>query len=436
MRTPVAAASCLGLSLLWGSAARAAPTEPSAVTWRGYVQTDYVRTQQSEDQLADGTGLPLNEDRFLVRRARLIASGASPRSSAGLELVYVIEGDFNTRDGARAGMRQIEGALQWTASAETLPELPLTLRFGAGVIPTPFGYEVYEQRDAERWFTERSLMGRAFVPGQLDLGARLGAALDWSAAEPGTRLALDVAVLNGEPLGSASLPGGDPNAAKDVAARATAAVPLSRRARLEFGVSGLSGTGFHAGATPSEQSLVWRDFNEDGIVQLGELQAIAAASGTPSQNFDRWGLGGELRSIIDWPELGRLTLSLEAALAVNLDRAVRPADPVFLGRDQRAVGLAAAVTQELGPHAVIGFRFDFYRPEIDRTELRGGTLVRSREEFMTYTGLAGTRLKLGTVEGRLIAEYAVQRDPLGRDASGRPADLRNDTLTARAQVSF
>jgi hypothetical protein len=423
-----ALAACLGASLSFGIT----PALAQDVAWRGLVQTDYVRTQQSEDQLADGTGLPLNQDRFVLRRGRLIASGSSRQSNAGLSLAYVVEGDFNTRDGARAGLRQVEGALVWTMPSRHWSELPLTVRFGAGVVPVPFGYEVYQQRDAERWFTERSVLGRAFVPGQLDVGARLSSSLDWDDA----RIGLDAAIQNGEPLGSGSFPGGDPNAAKDVAVRATASMPLGSRARLEFGISGLSGTGFHAGTVPSEETLVWRDFNEDGIVQLGELQAIAPAAGTPSENFERWGLGGELRSFSEFPGIGTLSLMLEAALASNLDRAVRPADPVFLGRDQRQSGFYAAATQEIGPNAVVGFRFDYYRPEIDRTELQGGELVRSHEAFTTYTMLAGGRLTLGRVEGRLIAEYAIQRDPLGRDASGRPSDLRNDTFTARAQVSF
>jgi hypothetical protein len=391
-----------------------------------------VRSEQSEDQLADGSGLPLNQDRFVIPRARLAASGSSQRSPAGLSLGYVIEGDFNTKGGAQVGMRQVEGMLFWTMPGERSAELPLSVRVGAGVIPVPFGYEVYEQRDGERYFTERSLLGRAFIPGQLDVGVRLSSILDWDEA----RISVDVAVQNGEPLGSAGFPGIDPNAAKDTALRASASMPLGSRARLEFGVSGLSGTGFHAGTVPTEETLVWRDFNEDGIVQLGELQAIAPAAGTPSENFERWGLAGELRSFIDFPRIGRLALMLEAAMASNLDRAVRPADPVFLGRDQRQSGFYAAATQELGPHALVGFRFDYYRPEIDRTELQGGQLVRSNEAFATYTALAAARLTLGEMAGRLIAEYAIQRDPLGRDASGRPSDLRNDTFTARAQVSF
>jgi hypothetical protein len=134
--------------------------------------------------------------------------------------------------------------------------------------------------------------------------------------------------------------------------------------------------------------------------------------------------------------LGELAIYVETAFASNLDRAVRPSDPVFLGRDQRQTGFSAGFTQEIGEHVALGFRFDYYRPEIDRTDLQSGDLVRSREEFLAYTPVVAVRLRAGEVEGRLIAEYTLQRDPLGRDASGRPADLRNDTFTTRAQVSF
>ena len=48
-------------------------------TLSGFVQTDYAAKQISEDQLNTSTGAPLNEDRFLLRRARLRATNsASP----------------------------------------------------------------------------------------------------------------------------------------------------------------------------------------------------------------------------------------------------------------------------------------------------------------------------------------------------------------------
>ena len=43
----------------------------AAVSLYGYVQGDYQIRQSSEDQLAAGSGQALNQDRFLIRRARL-----------------------------------------------------------------------------------------------------------------------------------------------------------------------------------------------------------------------------------------------------------------------------------------------------------------------------------------------------------------------------
>src|SRR5262249_13087932 len=49
----------------------AAPrTARLGVTLSGFAQLDYQTRQSSQDQLNNATGAPLNEDRFLVRRAR------------------------------------------------------------------------------------------------------------------------------------------------------------------------------------------------------------------------------------------------------------------------------------------------------------------------------------------------------------------------------
>jgi hypothetical protein len=198
----------------------------------------------------------------------------------------------------------------------------------------------------------------------------------------------------------------------------------------------MKGTGFSAGTAPTKDVLIWRDFNEDGIVQTGELQDISGAAGAPSKNFERFGLAADARVFFEIPVLGQLGLYVEGALAENLDRGVRPSDPVFLGRDARQVAFYGAVTQELGDHVVIGFRYDYYRPEIDQTDLAGGSQIRQREVFETYTSTLALHGRFAELDGRLIGEYAILEDPLGRDASGRPADLENNQLTIRAQVRF
>jgi len=389
----------------------------------GLVQTDYQRSQESDDELNPGTGDPENRDRFLVRRARLRAERTWSFADA------TVEGDFNTVAGPGVGLRHVEAAVRWTGPKTSWsPSAPPLLRLGAGMFRAPFSYEVAEQRDAERLFAERALMAQAFFPGEYDVGAQASASLDW--------LRVVLAIQNGEPIASRAFPTSDPNAAKDILGRVAARTRVAG-VRIEAGFATVWGKGFHPGTQPTEDTFVWRDANEDGIVQLGEIQAVPGASGTPSENFDRWGFEGDLRAGVRIPRLGELLIFVEGALASNLDRGVRPADPVFLGRDQRAIGAYAGFVQEIGRRFLVGFRFDTYRPELDRTELQGGELVRSEERFDTYTGAVALRFGLADgVPGRALIDYTARRDPLGRDAAGRPADLRNDLLTARLQLEF
>src|SRR5262249_10086911 len=159
------------------------------------------------------------------------------------------------------------------------------------------------------------------------------------------------------PIGEQALPGRDPNAAKDFFGRLTAYGEVAKWLRLEGGLSTTGGFGFHAGTPASKDVLIWRDFNEDGIVQLTEVQAIPGSAATPSQNFGRWGVGADLRARVALP-IGELTLFGEAAIANNLDRGLRPADPVLLGRDQRSLAVFGGFTQEIGRYGLIGVRAD------------------------------------------------------------------------------
>ncbi len=395
----------------------AAAAPPDGPRLSGLVQTDLRFARDASDQLSDGTGAPLNRDAFVLRRGRLRVEG-------GAALVaFAVEGDFNTVDGAHAGFRQVEGALQWSGAAGGAFE-DLSIRLGAGVFATPFGHAVYVERDADRLFTERPKMADALFPGQLDVGARLCVGL------PPAQLI--VALQNGEPLAEDAFPGVDPNAAKDLVARAQSSVALGSRVRLSM----LSGTGFHAGTQPTKDRFVWRDLNEDGVVQTSEITSLPAAAGVRSRNFDRWGLGADLQILVQLPVLGPLQVQLEGALASNLDRGLRPADPVLLGRAQRALGGSAAIIQALGSFD-LGLRLDHYAPELDATETRAGGVVRADEHFTTWTAAGGWRVDDGgPIQGRLVVEYRHEDDTLGRDAAGAPADLDNDALTARLQVTF
>ncbi len=386
------------------------------------MQTDWtVHAQDSVDQLADGDGQPLNRDAFVLRRGRLRAEGEAPF------VAYAVELDVNTVDGAQAGFRQVEAALRW-APGEDAALHGLEARLGAGVFATPFGHSVYVERDGERLLLERPLWADALFPGQLDVGARLD--LRWQ-----NWVHLTVAVVNGQPLGGGAFPGRDPDAAKDVVGRVATRGALGP-VRLGGGVSALQGTGFHAGTPPSKERFVWRDLNEDGVVQTSEITSTPPAAGTPSETFERWGVGADLQAEVDVPRVGPLRLQLEGALATNLDRGLRPADPVTLGRDQRALGGAVTLTQAWGP-LTVGGRADHYAPELDARETRAGGVVRRDETFTRWSALVAWDVGAAPdPRGRLTVEYTHLADALGRDAAGAPADLANDRVVARLQVAF
>lgn len=385
--------------------------------WTGFVQTDWVLAQDSVDQLADGTGAPLNRDGFSLRRARLRLSDAAPRVG------YVLEAELNTADGIEMGPRRVEGFIGWAADGGALDGL--AIRLVAGLFPIPFGHQILAP-DRDRLFTERAIFADALFPGQLDLGARL--VVDWAPVQ------LQIAVQNGEPLATSAFPVQDPNAAKDLTARASAIGSLGSRVRLSGGASMLVGTGFHPGTPPSKERIQWRDLNEDGVVQTSEISALPPAAGTPAEDFERWGVGADLQLSVKtgW---GDARLLLEGVVASNLDRGLRPANPVLLGRDQRAIGAMIGLSQAFGP-VVLGARYDHYAPALDASETRAGGVVRAEERFVAWTGTVAWHVTPAPLASRLTLEYRRLEDRLGRDATGAPTDLANDSLTARLQVGF
>ncbi len=58
---------------------------PSGLVLSGYVQAQYQQSQASQDQL-DANGDPLNQNRFLVRRARLRLDRGWEYASATIEV--------------------------------------------------------------------------------------------------------------------------------------------------------------------------------------------------------------------------------------------------------------------------------------------------------------------------------------------------------------
>src|SRR5262249_40621675 len=160
-------------------------------------------------------------------------------------------------------------------------------------------------------------------------GARLSGALGWF------RYAL--AFVNGNPLGvSAGFPLQDPNNHKDFVARISGELEPAPQSRLGVGVSATTGRGFSKGTDPTNNSVVWRDGNENNNIALpGELSGSPAQAGRPSENFERWAVGGDLQLETKLTPIGKTKLYGEIQVGSNMDRALYIADPIALSQDTR-----------------------------------------------------------------------------------------------------
>jgi Phosphate-selective porin O and P len=382
----------------------------------GFLQADAVPWRQSsQDQLNPSTGDPINQSRFLIRRARLRADVDWKWVAGGMEL------DGNTVNGPQARLIGAEASFKWRHSD---PKQPPYVMATFGLFKTPFGFEI-QQSDRDRLFLERSNLERALFPGEYDLGFRV---------QGGWRFVRwQLAAMNGDPVGERAFPGRDPNQSKDFVGRVGIDATFRGRLRIAAGFSADYGQGFHKGVPASKDTLTWRDVNEDGAVQLNEIQVIRGASALPSANFSRYAVGGDLVVALQVPRLGELTLYGELVSATNLDRATLIADPVASARDLRELGFYVAATQELTRYGMIGVRYDRYDPDRDANDQRGGVEVPKDSTYSTVA-IAGAVEWPGY--GRLVIEYDHNTNPLGRTRDGRPTTLADDALTLRAQVQF
>jgi hypothetical protein len=207
---------------------------------------------------------------------------------------------------------------------------------------------------------------------------------------------------------------------------------VRRPVRLLGGVSMLYGHGLHPGTQPTKDRLVWRDVNDNGIVELTEIQAIAGSAATPSEAFERFAVGADAAIDVELPWAGRLRLFGEGVLAKNLDRGLYVADPVARARDLREVGFAIGVRQEITEHAELGARFDHYDPDLDASRVDSFEIVPIDASFDTLAISAAGRWKVA----RIILEVAHRENALGVGDDGRPATREDDSLGLRAEVSF
>lgn len=396
--------------LEWERAPFGAPPAPG-VTIGGYVQAQYETHADSDDQLAQG-GTTLNKDRFVLRRTRARISGDWQYAQVLVEL------DANTVKGPAIGVQKAEATLHYRPDLARPPIAQLTV----GLFDTPFGYELVESPRA-RPFMERTQAARAFWPGEPDLGLRIAGALGFAR--------WTIAAMNGQPLGT-TYALQSPVSGKDVIFR----VGAETRPQDDLGIGGavsvLRGKGFHPGTDAAKGAVEWHDLNEDGVVQPFELQALPATGATPSTTFDHWAIGADLE-VHYRSRLGVTKVYGEAMIAQNMDRALVVADPVLTSTDSRELGYYVGVTQEVTRWAVAGFRYDYYDPNSDAFDKRAGRLIPFSQRIKTFTPMIAAVLP---GRARVVAQYDIIRNFLGRDDSGVPANLKLNTFTLRLQVEL
>jgi hypothetical protein len=388
------------------------PTQGLALT--AYVQTQYESHQDSEDQLRQGGAL-LNKDRFLVRRGRVKVEREWDWAS------LMVEVDGNTTNGPVFQLWHAEPSLLYRGKND--PKSPPMVKATMGMFDTPFGWELVES-PRTRYFMERSTISRALWPSEPDIGARVSGALGWF------RYAF--AFVNGQPAGVKDFALQDPNGSKDFVARVGGVVDVPDRVEFQFGVSFLDGKGFHKGTDATKSGVVWKDANENGIIDLGELQPVVGQAATPSQNFDRWAVGADARLRFK-TRLGWSMLFGELVFASNLDRGLVIADPVLTGIDSREVGYVAGFVQEIGDHFVVGLRHDFYDPNADYLDREAGKLVPQSQRIRNWSPMIGAVLP---GRARLLFQYDAQRNYFARNEQGVPINLAANTWTLRLQVEL
>jgi hypothetical protein len=378
----------------------------------GYVQADSVAwSQDSVDELDPGTGEPLNEQRFLIRRGRLRAEAHRDTLSGAIEF------DGNTVSGATARILAAQVGIVYPDRRR--PVVGVT----AGFFKIPFGADV-PASERDKPFLEPPAFARALFPGNYDAGVMVHGGFG------GVRYS--VAMMNGAPAGDAQWKGADPASSYDIVGRLGAEIAGPYRSRFVAGVSAITGKGLHAGAPPTKDELQWIDENQDGIVQTPELQVVPGMTGTPSQMFDRNAVGADLQ--IHWCLciVGTGAAYAEMVAATNLDRGLIYADPIASQRDLRQLGFAVGAVQNLGAHAQIGVRYDRYDADRDAFEREGIDLVGVDKVFSTLSVMATGRWN----DARVLVQYDHEQNPFGRGNDGAPTTRSADRVTVRAQVGF
>ncbi|HEX7597964.1 MAG TPA: hypothetical protein VF518_07095, partial [Polyangia bacterium] len=229
----------------------------------------------------------------------------------------------------------------------------------------------------------------------------------------------------------------DPNHQKDIVGRVGVKTGPLPRLAVAGGLSALYGTGFHSGALATKPVVGWIDANGDGTFSTNEASGVAGNSASPSRNYSRFAVGADISfSATLLPTLtflGPTSLYGEFIWANNMDRGILPADPYgALTRDARELSYYAAITQMIGPHLLLGVRYDYDDPDRDRYIRTSGDLAPSNSSFNTWSFMGGVVVPWG----RLLVEYDLNRNHLGLTSGGLPGNLADNAVTVRGEVRF
>lgn len=381
----------------------------------GYVQGQFQTDASSQDGVAQD-GRALNQNRFLLPRARLVAEREWKLASVLLEL------DGNTLNGPSFGVQRAEASILYRG--QNAPPTPPLVSATLGQFRVPFGEENL-QSSALRYFMDRSLVSRAFFPSEIDLGLRVAGSIGW--------FRYQAAATNGHPLGTGNFRLQDPDSAKDVAGRLGIAVKPVDFVDINAGVASVVGRGFHQESGGTKPSVQWNDQNGDGIFQASEVSGVGPISAKPSTTFRRFGLAVDGQVNVR-TRVGEMQVAGALYIGNNMDRGVFVSDPVLLGRNTRQLGFAVSILQELGEWFVLGFRADHYNPDSDSSDFQNAKPVQPNDRSInTYSPIVGLRLQR---RARLLFQYDVVRDKFGRDEAGVPTDLANNRAVVRLQVNL
>jgi hypothetical protein len=143
-------------------------------------------------------------------------------------------------------------------------------------------------------------------------------------------------------------------------------------------------------------------------------------------------VGADLRAHYRWWP-GVLKVYGEFMLGSNMDRGQYVADPILTGLNQRELGFYVAGLQEVTRYGMLGFRYDYYDPNSNAFDTRGGRLYPYSQAIQTTSILGGVALP---DRARLVIQYDVVRNHLARDALGIPKNFPSNACTVRLQVQL